>query len=64
MTAFAGNLPHLPINPDIYNPDSQYSEPLPFYLHRLPERMCDRDTVVVSAFERIGMDIYDPSGTR
>jgi len=49
-------------NPDTANPTISILTEQPFYYTVYEHGCIDRDTVVISAFEQIGMDIYDPSG--
>jgi gliding motility-associated-like protein len=49
-------------NPVIYNPTVNISSKTEFIYTVYQDGCMDRDTVVLSSFERIGMDIYDPSG--
>ncbi len=49
-------------NPDIYNPTTTVDTRTPFYYTVYDNGCMDRDTVVIDVFERIGMDIYDPTG--
>ena len=49
-------------NPDIYNPTVSILGTTEFIYTVYQGGCMDRDTIVLSAYERIGMDIYDPSG--
>ncbi len=49
-------------NPDIYNPTVSILSTTEFIYTVYQDGCVDRDTIVLSAYERIGMDIYDPSG--
>jgi len=48
-------------DPDIFNPTISIMTATPFFYTVYQNGCTDRDTVVISAFEHIGMDIYDPS---
>jgi gliding motility-associated-like protein len=48
-------------NPDIFNPTVTVMTSTPFYYTVYQNGCTDQDTVVISAYEHIGMDIYDPS---
>jgi gliding motility-associated-like protein len=49
-------------NPDIPNPTVNILTTTPFIYTVYQNGCMAKDTVVLSAYERIGMDIYDPSG--
>ncbi len=49
-------------DPAIANPVISILTSTTFYYTVEQDGCIDRDTVVISAYERIGMDIYDPSG--
>ena len=61
-TPCAGNRQNLTDNPDIYNPTVSILNTTEFIYTVYQNGCMDRDTVELSAYERIGMDIYDPSG--
>jgi gliding motility-associated-like protein len=50
-------------NPEITNPTATVDDRTSFIYTVYDNGCMDRDTVVIDTYERIGMDIYDPSGT-
>jgi gliding motility-associated-like protein len=48
-------------NPDIYNPTVNIQSATEFIYTVYQDGCVDRDTMELSVYERIGMDIYDPS---